>query len=358
MTLLHPPLFAMRLAWRSSAQVQELTAMFALLDDAGYATDPAPLRGVSTSRRHHRGVGRAGFRVGSVRVESASVTTVLHVSDLHFGRPASSERLDALRELIAELEPDAVAVSGDLTQRCAKREFARARQYLDKIGEVAPYVVIPGNHDIRWLGAVWRNMGGLFRKQAHEFKYSRYKKFICEDLTPSLEVPGAVIAGLNTAHGITRGSITKRFRDLGVIGHVKRADIESVRAAFENASPDAIRIVMVHHNPIRGELSGRHGLANTEQALHAFASLGTELILCGHDHLQAIHNVERGVHGLVISTAGTISNRLRPGRASSFNLVTIDERTLLITTYAWQDPGCFVPSEERSYTRRAVSRPA
>jgi 3',5'-cyclic AMP phosphodiesterase CpdA len=286
------------------------------------------------------------------------VTTVLHVSDLHFGRPASSERLDSLRALIAEIQPDAVAISGDLTQRCTKKEFVQAREYLDKIGQVAPYVVIPGNHDIRWLGAVARNMGGLFRQQAHNLKYSRYMRYISENLSPSLEVPGAVIAGVNTAHGIVRGSLTKRFRDLGVIGHVKRADIERVREIFRNASPDAARIVMIHHNPIRGELTGRHGLANTEQALHAFADLGTELILCGHDHLQAIHNVERGVHGLVISTAGTISNRLRPGRASSFNLVTIDERTLRITTYAWQDPDSFALSEERSYTRRAVSRPA
>jgi 3',5'-cyclic AMP phosphodiesterase CpdA len=303
-------------------------------------------------------VGQAGFPIPYIRVESVPVTTVLHVSDLHFGRPASSDRLTSLRELIVEIAPDAVAISGDLTQRCTKKEFEQAREYLDKIGQVAPYIVIPGNHDIRWLGAVARNMGGLFREQAHNFKYSRYTRYISEDLSPSLEVPGAVIAGLNTAHGITRGSITRRFRDLGVIGYVRRADIESVREAFENASPDAARIVMIHHNPIRGELTGRHGLANTEQALHAFADLGTELILCGHDHLQAIHNVERGVHGLVISTAGTISNRIRPGRASSFNLVTIDERTLRITTYAWQDGEGFTPTEERSYTRRAVSRPA
>ncbi len=286
------------------------------------------------------------------------MTTVLHVSALHFGRPASSERLTSLRALIVEIAPDAVAISGDLTQRCTKKEFEQAREYLDKIGQVAPYVVIPGNHDIRWLGAVSRNMGGLFREQAHNFKYSRYTRYISENLSPSLEVPGAIIAGVNTAHGIVRGSLTKRFRDLGVIGHVKRADIERVREIFASASPEAARIVMLHHNPIRGELSGRHGLANTEQALHAFADLGTELILCGHDHLQAIHNVERGVHGLVISTAGTISNRLRPGRASSFNLVTIDDRTLNITTYAWQDQGGFAPSEERSYTRRAISRPA
>ena len=286
------------------------------------------------------------------------MTTVAHVSDLHFGRPASSERLDSLRKLIAEIEPEAVAISGGLTQRCTKKEFVQAREYLDKIREVAPYVVIPGNHDIRWLGAVARNIGGLFRKQAHNFKYSRYTRYISEDLSPSLEVPGVVIAGLNTAHGITRGSITRRFRDLGVIGYVKHADIERASEAFENASPDATRIVMIHHNPIKGELTGRHGLPNTEQALHAFASLGTELVLCGHDHLQAIHNVERGVHGLVISTAGTISNRLRPGRASSFNLVDLAERDLRITTYAWQNPEGFIPSSEKSFPRRTVSRPA
>jgi 3',5'-cyclic AMP phosphodiesterase CpdA len=288
------------------------------------------------------------------------VTTLAHVSDLHFGRPAVAERLESLREFIAGTKPDAIAVSGDLTQRCTNWEFRQARAYLDSLAETAPYVVIPGNHDIRWLGAVARNLGlaGLFREQAHNFKYSRYVRYISDDLSPSLEVPGVVIAGVNTAHGITRGSITKRFRDLGVIGHVKHADVERVRKAFENASPDAARVVMLHHNPIRGELSRRHGLANTEQALHAFANLGTELILCGHDHQDAVHTIERGAHGLVISTAGTISNRIRAGRASSFNLVEIDESNLRITAYAWRPGKDFVPSEDHTYPRRAASRQA
>jgi len=295
-----------------------------------------------------------------VQVESRYVTTLVHISDLHFGRPAVAERLDALREFIVENRPDAVAVSGDLTQRCSDREFADARAYLDSLGETAPFVVIPGNHDIRWLGSVARNLGlaGLFRKRAHRFKYSRYLRHISEDLSPSLEVPGAVIAGVNPAHGITRGSITRRFRDLGVIGHVKHADMVRVREAFENAAPDAARIVMIHHNPIRGELSGRHGLANTEQALHAFSDLGTELILCGHDHQDAIHTIERGAHGLIISTAGTISNRIRPGRASSFNLVEIEDHELRITAHAWRQGKGFVPSENRTFSRRTTSRQA
>ena len=288
------------------------------------------------------------------------MTTLVHISDLHFGRPAVAERLDALREFIVENRPDAVAVSGDLTQRCSNKEFAHARAYLDSLGETAPYVVIPGNHDIRWLGSVARNLGlaGLFREQAHNFKYSRYLKHVSDDLSPSLEVPGAVIAGVNTAHGITRGSITRRFRDLGVIGQVKHADMVRVREIFENAAPDAARIVMIHHNPIRGELSGRHGLANTEQALHAFSDLGTELILCGHDHQDAIHTIERGAHGLIISTAGTISNRIRPGRESSFNLVDVDDHELRITAHTWRQGRGFVPSENRAFPRRTASRRA
>ena len=288
------------------------------------------------------------------------MATLVHISDLHFGRPAVAERLDALKEYIAEIQPDVVAVSGDLTQRCSNKEFSNARAYLDSLGEMAPYVVIPGNHDIRWLGAVARNLGlaGLFRKQAHRFKYSRYVRYFSDDLSPSLEVPGVIIAGVNTAHGITRGSITRRFRDLGVIGQVKHNDIMRVREVFEHAAPDAARVVMMHHNPVRGELSGRHGLSNTEQALYAFADLGTELILCGHDHQDAIHTIERGAHGLIISTAGTISNRIRPGRASSFNLVEIKDHELHITAHAWRQGKGFVPSEDRTFPRRAASRQA
>ncbi len=281
---------------------------------------------------------------------------VLHISDLHFGRPASSEKLDILEECIRGICPDAIAVSGDLTQRCTNEEFVRARKYLDALGKIAPYVVIPGNHDVRWLGAVARNLGlvGLAGNKAHDFKYSRYKRHISEDLSPSLEVPGAVIAGLNTAHGVSRGSLTTRFRDLGVIGHVKKADVKRVERAFSEAAPDAARVVMVHHNPIRGSLSGRHGLANTKQALNAFAGIGAELVLCGHDHLEAVHTVEEMTPNLIISTAGTISNRLRSGRDSSFNLVDFDAAELRITTYYWNDSGGFVPEKERTFPRRTA----
>jgi 3',5'-cyclic AMP phosphodiesterase CpdA len=281
------------------------------------------------------------------------VTRIIHTSDLHFGRPSVSEQLDSMKESVLELAPDAIAVSGDLTQRCSNSEFEQAREYLDRMREIAPVLVIPGNHDIRWLGAVARNLG-LFRQHAHEFKYSRYFRHISRDLSPALEVPGAVIAGINTAHGISRGSLTRRLRDLGVIGHVKRRDVEKVAKAFENASPEAARIVMIHHNPVKGEKTGRHGLANTKEALRSFSELGAELVLCGHDHQEAIHTIEETAPGLVISTAGTISNRVRAGRPSSFNLVQTGDSELSITTYSWESAG-FQPSKKQQFRRAATS---
>ena len=281
---------------------------------------------------------------------------ILHTSDLHFGRPAVAGQLDSLKGCIAELAPDAVAVSGDLTQRCTTSEFIKARAYLDEIRKTAPVIVIPGNHDIRWIGAVARNFN--FGQTAHDFKYSKYARHISPDLNPALEVPGAVIAGCNTAHGISRGSLTRRFRDLGVIGHVNKRDLQKVEKAFENADPEAARVVMIHHNPIRGAASGRHGLANTKQALSAFAALGAEVILCGHDHQEAVHTVEASTPGLVISTAGTISNRLRAGRPSSFNLVEIDENELRVTTHAWQNPQGFAPFREHSFPRHSAEHSA
>ena len=285
------------------------------------------------------------------------MVTILHTSDLHFGRPAVAMQLDSMISLVGDIAPDAIAVSGDLTQRCSNSEFQQARRYLDAMRDTAPVIVIPGNHDVRWIGAVARNFdfGLLGNRSAHEFKYSKYVRYISPELNPSLEVPGAVIAGCNTAHGISRGSLTRRFRDLGVIGHVNKRDLRKVEEAFENADPGAARVVMIHHNPIRGAASGRHGLANTKKALAAFSRLGAELILCGHDHQEAVHTVEQGEFGLVISTAGTISNRLRAGRPSSFNLVTIDDHTVRITTYAWRNPEGFAPSQEHSFRRRVAA---
>src|SRR5215216_5685185 len=106
----------------------------------------------SRARRKRSRSGQVSRSPG--KVNFLFVARILHASDLHFGRPAVAAQLVSLRNCITELAPDAAAISGDLTQRCANSEFVRARAYLDDIRKAAPVIVIPGNHDVRWLGAV------------------------------------------------------------------------------------------------------------------------------------------------------------------------------------------------------------
>ena len=63
-----------------------------------------------------------GRAPGSIRL--------LHVSDLHFGRPVHSTMIEAIEEHIARDAYDVVAVSGDLTQRSRAGEFQRAKVFL------------------------------------------------------------------------------------------------------------------------------------------------------------------------------------------------------------------------------------
>ena len=69
---------------------------------------------------------------------------IAHLSDVHFGR-TDAVVVANLIEIVTELGPDLVVVSGDLTQRAKKKEFVEARKFLDALP--GPQIVVPGNHD-------------------------------------------------------------------------------------------------------------------------------------------------------------------------------------------------------------------
>ena len=74
--------------------------------------------------------------------------TIVHVSDLHFGRSSKTIE-EALFASIRHIEPHLVIISGDLTQRARKDEFSEAQKFLERLDNNGfKYFVIPGNHDI------------------------------------------------------------------------------------------------------------------------------------------------------------------------------------------------------------------
>jgi len=277
--------------------------------------------------------------------DASAVVKVFHVSDLHFGRPSVPEQIDAIEQIIRDGAFDVVAISGDLTQRAKAGEFQRAQAFIRDANRVSRTIVVPGNHDVVW----WKAPLGVGAKRQI---YESYREFISEDLEPVLRVPGATFVGLNSAQGVTRHTLTWRVRDISIIGAIRRSQIDRAREEFNGSPADAARVIVMHHNPVKGELSGRHGLKDTRKVLGAFAHMGVDLVLCGHDHQEAVHFIEHTQKGTVISTAGTVSNRSRGGRPSSANVITIRGDDIEVATLVWSAANkTFTPGPSRCFDR-------
>jgi 3',5'-cyclic AMP phosphodiesterase CpdA len=271
------------------------------------------------------------------------MTRVLHVSDLHFGKPAVPEQIEAIEAVIQEEKFDVVAISGDLTQRARSGEFQRARAFIRHAQLVSKTIVVPGNHDVKW----WRAPLEIGDRAG---RYANYMKYVDDELEPVLRIPGATFVGLLTAHGVSRHTLTWNLRDIGVIGALHKGQIERAGREFEKSPPDDWRLVVMHHNPVKGELSQRHGLRNTRRVLGAFADLGVHVVLCGHDHQEAVHYIEHTKRGTVISTAGTVSNRSRGGRPSSINVLELTKKRINVATLIWsREATRFVPGPARAF---------
>ena len=271
--------------------------------------------------------------------------TVFHVSDLHFGKPAVPAQIEAIEEIIQKQKFDVVAVSGDLSQRSRSGEFQRAAVFLRDAQRVSKSICVPGNHDVAW----WRAPFGVGNK---EKLYDNYMKFISTDLEPVLRVPGATFVGVNTSHGVTLRTLTWNLRDISIIGDIRREQFTTAEIAFNQSPAQAARVIVMHHNPVAGELSQRHGLKRTKKILGKFAAMGVDLILCGHDHQESVHYIEHTKKGTVISTAGTVSSRSRGGRPSSVNLIRILPAQIEVTTHIWSDSSkTFVAGPHKCFER-------
>ena len=118
---------------------------------------------------------------------------LLHLSDLHFGAE-DVEALARVSEFANRIEPDAVVVSGDLTQTGAKHEFEAARDWLRTIKGTP--IVTPGNHDTPVLDMTARVFAPFDR-------YHRYLgEFDAVDRLVELDQGRIRIAAINTARGV------------------------------------------------------------------------------------------------------------------------------------------------------------
>jgi 3',5'-cyclic AMP phosphodiesterase CpdA len=240
---------------------------------------------------------------------------------------------------------DVVAISGDLSQRARPGEFQAARQLLRDAEKVSRTIVVPGNHDVKW----WRAPLGVGSRAS---AIANYAKYISDDFEPMLTVPGVTFVGINTAQGVVPGTLTWNPRDVGVVGNMSSAQVAEARAKFEKAPKGNQRVIVMHHNPLRGEISNRYGLSHPALAAKAFVDLRIDLVLCGHDHQEAVHHVENTAYGTIVCTAGTVSNRTRGQRPSAMNVISLTPDAIEIEPQIWSvEAQDFQPGPVRRFPR-------
>jgi len=243
--------------------------------------------------------------------------TIVHLSDLHFGR-VNLSLLEPLKDVVCEIEPDVVAISGDLTQRARSHQFQQARSFLDTLPK--PQIVVPGNHDIPLHNVFARFLEPL----------TKYKRYITDDLQPVYEDEELAIVGVNTARSLV-------FKG----GRINETQVGRLREKFCALEDDVVKVVVTHHpfdlpegHDVR-DLVGRAKMAMT-----GLADCGADLFLAGHLHISHTGHTKRyniRGHSALVVQAGTATSTRERGETNSFNLLRIAHPSIVVEKFAW-DP--------------------
>lgn len=243
--------------------------------------------------------------------------TLVHLSDLHFGR-IDRAIVPPLLTTVTQYNPDVVVVSGDLTQRARRREFLAARAFLDALP--TPQIVVPGNHDVPLYNLV----------QRFGQRLEKYRRYITPDLQPFYADDQIAIIGLNTARVLTLKSGRINLKQMAHIQERLGAD----RAGL-------VKIVVTHHPfEVPTGHQDRDIVGRARLAIGVLAACGADLLLAGHLHRSYLAHTARrykvdGYSALVVQAGTATSTRVR-GEANAFNVLRLARPHLSIERLTWQ----------------------
>ena len=242
--------------------------------------------------------------------------TVVHLSDLHFGR-IDRAILAPLVKFVGDVKPDLVAVSGDLTQRARTAEFLAAKEFLAAIP--FPQIVVPGNHDVP--------LHNLFARFVR--RLDRYQRYITPDLQPVFADAEIIVAGVNTARAFTWKH-----------GRINGRQLQQLRTTLKSAPSARTRIIVTHHPfDLPAGASGRV-VGRSRLAIKTLAECGVDLLLAGHFHIADTSQTAKryqlpGYSAIIVSSGTSTSTRAR-GQPNSLNVIRIDEPNLTIERRTWR----------------------
>ena len=231
------------------------------------------------------------------------MTTILHISDTHFGTERAGA-VEALVRLSHELLPDLVILSGDITQRARRGQFAAARAFVDRLH--APLLVIPGNHDIPLFNVFARFL----------WPFDGYRRCFGNELQPVFETPDLLVIGVNTVR-------PERHKN----GEVDPNQIAHVAQRLEQARTEQLRVV-VTHQPVQITLpeDEENLLIGHAAAVREWSRAGVDLILGGHIHVPFVRPLRESHPGIerdawIVQAGTAVSARVRAGADNSVQVI-------------------------------------
>ena len=249
------------------------------------------------------------------------VTRILHISDVHTGTAEQTQLQAALPRVIAELDPELVLMSGDLTHRGRRDQHARAAAFLRNLER--PLVVIPGNHDI----PPWSV--GRFTHTWREFDREWSER------EPVHRSETMLVIGLNSVRPYRHQS-----------GAISSDQLTRTQQLLDDAPDGALRVVAVHHHLLGAPWRAwKPPLSRRKQFLSTLVTAGAELIVAGHVHQSAVAErrefevVHGGERSAVVTSAPGLGQPRpnRRGEARGLHLYEAGDETLRVVTYIWRD---------------------
>ncbi|KAF0096400.1 MAG: 3' 5'-cyclic-nucleotide phosphodiesterase [Puniceicoccaceae bacterium 5H] len=259
------------------------------------------------------------------------MTTLAHISDLHFGTTLP-ELLEALRADLNRQKPDILVISGDFTQRAKKEEFLQAKAFIESLPQ--PQLLVPGNHDLPHWNLLERFVKPL----------KRYRRYLTDELFPFVEAENCAVLGLNTARA---GGFYADWSK----GRISDRQIGIVERSFADVPAGKMKIVVTHHPFLVPDIAKDRGvIGNAHDALHAFAEIGVDLLLSGHLHLgftgHALTQHQIVERILVIQAATATSTRLK-SEPNAYNWITIDGNEIRLRKRVWRGQQYCEDEEDR-----------
>ncbi|MEO5764157.1 MAG: metallophosphoesterase [Casimicrobiaceae bacterium] len=256
------------------------------------------------------------------------MTTLLQISDAHFGTERAPV-VQALVQMTRDEAPDLVVLSGDITQRARRGQFAAARSFVDQLRPAA-VLAIPGNHDLPLFNLAARLLT----------PYANYKRVFGDDLEPEFETSELLVIGVNTTR-------PRRHKD----GELSSRQIERVAGRLRAAGRSQLRVVVVHQPVLAIRASDEDNLlVGHLQAVPAWAAAGGDIIMGGHIHLPYVRSLRTTFAELprdiwTVQAGTAVSARIREGIANSVNLIRTGETdsTRRCTVERWD----FVATKDR-----------